>query len=184
MSWVDEYFEKNVKDIKSFIKYRYSLITNEDIADIAHDSYVILKDAESKIGTVTNIRSYVYTTLYHTTINYFRGAIRANRIDKAVGKSVYYNPLQGYAVRQMTNHAMKYIDTLPTQQRKAILAKASSDTTEEFNSKMDCSPESAKHHYFLARKKMLDFSKNFEYSTEDQYVEDVYGFLEVEEEDT
>lgn len=205
MSWVDEYFENNVKDIKSFIKYRYTLATNEDAADIAHDTYLQLKDAEARIGSVSNIRSYVYSALQNTSINFFRGTYTNKRVDRPVVLSVQYDPLEAMATKQMYDKAMEYIKTLPEQQRKAILLKMEDnaveittwkgrfyegsrikrfDSTTTFTESMGCSANTAKHHYFKARKKMLDFSKNFEYSFGESYVEDVHGFFEAEEEDT
>lgn len=200
MSWVDEYFTQNIKDIKSFVKYKHSAASNEDAADIAHDVYLKLKAAEERIGTVDNKKSYVYTTLQLTSLNFFRGAYFRQRIDRPVLLSVFYNPVEDMSTKQVYNLALNYIQTLPEQQRKAILLKMEtetpigtakykdttrktrSDDTKAFTEAMGCSAETAKHHYYLARTKVLDFMKDLEYSFEESYVEDVHGFFEDEEE--
>lgn len=102
--------------------YRFVLkhVRDTDVAkDLVQDTYEKLwsrvNDMESK-----NAKSYMFTTAYHTTIDYLRRAKKSERLDFEKHPEEIAGNTGGYDLRSILNKAL---DLLPEVQKSVILLR-------------------------------------------------------------
>lgn len=151
----------NSVDLFSDNIYRFILksINNEEVAkDIVQETYTKLWVKHESVS-FEKVKSYLFTTAYHTLVDYTRKEKRSTRIEESHQKQLFHNN-QYSDLKEVLNKA---ILGLSDKQRSAILLRDYEGYSyKEISETLSITEAQVKVNIFRARKFLQNYLKSIE----------------------